>query len=595
MTISLKHAKTSTISDNAGEAAAGEIVPSDWNAQHLLTQASGTLLGRTTAGSGSTEEVTPSSAFSFSSDILDLANTITAAGPIGSATVTPIITFDAKGRLTSVTSATVTPAASSITGTGDLTKVDDTNVTLTLGGTPTGSLLKATSITVGWTGTLALSRLAQGTDGQLIVGQTSAAPAYKTVSGDGTLSAAGALSVTKTSGVAFGTAATLNVGTSANNIVQLDGSSKLPAVDASQLTHLTTVPGVVSLSYVNGAWVARDPNGGAISTGSTTTSGLQEAINYAQTNGYDLLVYGPNTTSAGAYPAKLTCTTSITIGPATFKKYEINAQIDFGTFSGNAFIIDTLSNCELRVTAPITRSGGGSSDVTLYIHPHTVDPVFSSKSFQQNKISFNGIKLTGASATNSAVVDIDPSTAGYQIVNNGEMFFGSVDAGSGYATTALRIEMPATGSGCGFGDNRITWSLLVGFASYGLLNGASARASDVAFNANCFAGSIENNQTGATAHISSNSRFDTYLITSMDLDAGTCTNGFLFNSGADHNFFICPEIIATTNSVNDSGSQNRGFYSDGTTSIVYMPGLPTSSTGLPTGAFWNSTGVVHVV
>ncbi len=40
-----------------------------------------------------------------------------------------------------------------------LTKTDDTNVTLTLGGTPTTALLRATSITVGWTGTLAAARL----------------------------------------------------------------------------------------------------------------------------------------------------------------------------------------------------------------------------------------------------------------------------------------------------------------------------------------------------------------------------------------------------------------------------------------------------
>lgn len=39
-----------------------------------------------------------------------------------------------------------------------LTKVDDTNVTLTLGGTPTTALLQATSLTLGWTGTLAASR-----------------------------------------------------------------------------------------------------------------------------------------------------------------------------------------------------------------------------------------------------------------------------------------------------------------------------------------------------------------------------------------------------------------------------------------------------
>lgn len=44
----------------------------------------------------------------------------------------------------------LTPAA--------LTKVDDTNVTLTLGGTPASALLQATSITAGWTGQLSFAR-----------------------------------------------------------------------------------------------------------------------------------------------------------------------------------------------------------------------------------------------------------------------------------------------------------------------------------------------------------------------------------------------------------------------------------------------------
>ena len=46
----------------------------------------------------------------------------------------------------------ITPAA--------LTKTDDTNVTLTLGGSPSTSLLAATSLTLGWSGTLADSRIA---------------------------------------------------------------------------------------------------------------------------------------------------------------------------------------------------------------------------------------------------------------------------------------------------------------------------------------------------------------------------------------------------------------------------------------------------
>jgi hypothetical protein len=43
--------------------------------------------------------------------VLTLASVITAGGPIGSTSTTPVITWDAKGRLTAVTSATITPAS----------------------------------------------------------------------------------------------------------------------------------------------------------------------------------------------------------------------------------------------------------------------------------------------------------------------------------------------------------------------------------------------------------------------------------------------------------------------------------------------------
>lgn len=87
-----------------------------------------------------------------------------------------------------------------------LTKVDDTNVTLTLGGAPSTSLLAATSLTLGWTGQLAVGRggtgaatftangvlygntagalqvTAAGTTGQVLVGNTSAAPSWAATS-----------------------------------------------------------------------------------------------------------------------------------------------------------------------------------------------------------------------------------------------------------------------------------------------------------------------------------------------------------------------------------------------------------------------------
>jgi len=91
--------------------------------------------------------------------VLTLATVNSNVGSFGSATQVGTFTVNAKGLVTGVTNVTITPAANSITGGAALTKVDDTNVTLTLGGSPTTSLLAATSLTLGWTGTLADSRI----------------------------------------------------------------------------------------------------------------------------------------------------------------------------------------------------------------------------------------------------------------------------------------------------------------------------------------------------------------------------------------------------------------------------------------------------
>lgn len=75
----------------------------------------------------------------------------------------------------------VTPAA--------LTKTDDTNVTLTLGGTPNTALLQATSLTLGWTGELSVPRGGTGnntfTAYSVICAGTTATGAFQNVSGVG--------------------------------------------------------------------------------------------------------------------------------------------------------------------------------------------------------------------------------------------------------------------------------------------------------------------------------------------------------------------------------------------------------------------------
>lgn len=59
MAISLKHSKTSAKTDSAD---ATLVQPSDWNAEHTLTAAQDTVLGRVSAGTGAIEEITVTAA-----------------------------------------------------------------------------------------------------------------------------------------------------------------------------------------------------------------------------------------------------------------------------------------------------------------------------------------------------------------------------------------------------------------------------------------------------------------------------------------------------------------------------------------------------
>lgn len=83
-----------------------------------------------------------------------------------------------------------------------LTKTDDTNVTLTLGGTPATALLQATSLTLGWTGTLSGTR-----------GGTGVNNGASTITLGGSLTTSGAFAstftMTNTTSVTFPTSGTL--------------------------------------------------------------------------------------------------------------------------------------------------------------------------------------------------------------------------------------------------------------------------------------------------------------------------------------------------------------------------------------------------
>lgn len=144
---------------------------SDGSPGRILFDNSGVLGEYSITGSGSTVAMSTAPTFSGMTiaDATNIALSTTTGTKIGTATTqklgffnaTPVVQqagniSTALSNLGLVTSGTL--PASSVTSGAALTKTDDTNVTLTLGGTPTTALLAATSLTLGWTGQLAVSR-----------------------------------------------------------------------------------------------------------------------------------------------------------------------------------------------------------------------------------------------------------------------------------------------------------------------------------------------------------------------------------------------------------------------------------------------------
>lgn len=176
------------------------------------------------------------------------------------------------------TGTNVTPSA--------LTRVDDTNVTLTLAGTPATALLQATSITAGWTGTLSGTR-----------GGTGVNNGASTITLGGSLTTSGAFASTFTmtgiTGVTFPTSGTLAT------TAQIPTGAALTKTDDTNVT--LTLGGSPTTALVNAASITAGWTGQLGLTRGGTAASLTASTGGIVYSGVSALAILSGTATAGQH------------------------------------------------------------------------------------------------------------------------------------------------------------------------------------------------------------------------------------------------------------------------------------------------------
>lgn len=113
MTISLKHAFQSAKGDGPDPT---RVQPSNWNAEHTITMATGKMLGRATVGTGAVEEIDSTT---YGRSLLNLADAAAALASIGAASSSHTHTF------ASLTSKPTTISGYGLTDAAAKSQVDD--------------------------------------------------------------------------------------------------------------------------------------------------------------------------------------------------------------------------------------------------------------------------------------------------------------------------------------------------------------------------------------------------------------------------------------------------------------------------------------
>ena len=313
-------------------------------------------------------------------------------------------------------------------------------------------------------------------------------------------------------------------------------------------------------TYLASAGTCTNPAGGVVSVAGSTTSGLQECINAYQA--------APGT---GHFRAICTATslisasTQVSFGPAGWNYYYDMRGCKFTSSlagGGSAILVDTFSlGSKLDWSNGFIQTTGLLTGQVILIDPVSADPTGGSKLTQDATLLFPYVLAAGgAKGTLGSILHIVPGTSGTSGINNTTIKAQSLDGNSttSIAATILQIDNP--GASNDFVQNIITIPLVQNPSGTGII-ACAAGSGTTPCGTNIYnIGGVTTSATGVVAGIQTYGFDDIWHVGSISINAGTLTNGFIFQAAATNNWAILPQLQGTTPFTNNGGVTNHGVH-----------------------------------
>ena len=470
-----------------------------WNAPAALTKTDDTNVTLTLGGSASTALLNAASLTLGWTGQLAVsrggtgvatatANTVF-AGPTTGAAAAPSFRALVSGDIPALSYVSSVGATAPITSTGGLTptigvtsaaltKVDDTNVTLTLGGSPTTALLAATSLTLGWTGQLSVARGGTGSStaagaitnlGATTVGgnfftlTNPSAITFPRINADNTVSALTAS--------AFRTA--IGAGTGNGTVTSVSWTGGIVSVATATTTPAFTIAGTSGgIPYFSSAstWASS----AALAANAIVLGGGAGAAPATTTTGTGVVTaLGVNTGTAGAFVVNggaLGTPSSGTVTNLTgTASININGTVGATTPNTGAFTsVTSTSAAGVLTRAAATQDGvemigraGGTTSLKVSLTPTTLT-ASRTVTLPDANIDFTaGLAVanggTGSTTASGARTNLGATTVGgnfFTLTNPSAITFPRINADN--SVSALDAATFRTAIGAGTGSGTVT-------------------------------------------------------------------------------------------------------------------------------------------